>query len=151
MFKIYRLSVFDLSFYFSRKCFIKEQFLSDSRWCLVQDGGQNSKEHNFRFFRQFVICFSQCVCIFFINMNRSKFRRFSQKLWFDPKWRIKISRLNKTLVVPNVFPIFFLHSFGVSETQILWENVFKKHPRWWLKLKKICRYFGFFGKLFHTK
>jgi hypothetical protein len=42
----------------------------------------------------------------------------SQKWRFDPKWRIKIRFFGVTLRASNIFSIFFLHSLGLSETQV---------------------------------
>jgi hypothetical protein len=76
----------------------------------------------------------------------------SQKWRFDPKWLIKIRFFNITLRVSNLFSIFFLHSVGVTKTQILWKKFFKNSkmaaglkkpfepPSWifWKKFHKIC-------------
>jgi hypothetical protein len=50
----------------------------------------------------------------------------SQKWRFDSKWQIKIRFFHITLRVSNIFSIFFLHSFGVTKTQILWKKSFQK-------------------------
>jgi hypothetical protein len=44
--------------------------------------------------------------------------------WFEPKWQIKIRFFEIAQRVSNIFSIFFLHSFGVGGTQILWKKKF---------------------------
>jgi hypothetical protein len=60
---------------------------------------------------------------------KSIYCQMSQKWWFDPKWRIKIRFFVLTLRESKIFSIFFLHSFGVSKTQILWETKFFKKSK----------------------
>jgi hypothetical protein len=85
-------------------------------------------------------------------MNQEHFCQMSQKRRFDLKWRIKIRFFDKTLRVFNIFSIFFLHSFGVKKTQILWKKTFSKIQDGALNgFFHLSRHLGFFEKLFFHK
>jgi hypothetical protein len=76
----------------------------------------------------------------------------SQKWWFDPKWQIKIRFFEIAQRVSNIFSIFFLHSFGVGNTQILWKKVFQKIQDGGLNgFFHSSRHLEFFEKLFFHK
>jgi hypothetical protein len=68
------------------------------------------------------------------------------------KWRIKIRFFDVTLRESNIFSIFFLHSIGLSKTQILWKKVFQKIQDGGRDEKiRLSRHLGFFEKLFFHK
>jgi hypothetical protein len=79
------------------------------------------------------------------------FCQMSQKWRFDPKWRIKIRFFDVTQRVSNIFSIFFLHSFGVKTTQILWKKSLSKNPRWRLEWKIVLSAILDFWKTFFHK
>jgi hypothetical protein len=101
--------------------------------CRIQDGVWCPKcQPKFKVakLRHFPVFLSSVFYNAFVLMSatwiKSIFCQMSQKWRFDPKWRIKIRFFVITLRESNIFSIFFLHSFVVSETQILWKKVFQK-------------------------
>jgi hypothetical protein len=113
----------------------RKVFLSDSRWRLMSKmPAETQSSVTWAFCSIFTFCILQCVYIFVSNTNQEHIWSNWSKWRFDPKWRIKIRFFDVTLREYNIFSIFFLHSSGLSKTQILWKKVFSKNPKWRLKL-----------------
>jgi hypothetical protein len=66
-------------------------------------------------------------------MNQEHILSNESKMAVRSKMADQIRFFDVTLRVSNVFSIFFLHSLGLSKTQILWKKSFSKNQRWRLK------------------
>jgi hypothetical protein len=120
-FEHFRVLFFDLSLYFSPNIFHWSKVLSDFRWRLMSKMAAEIQS-------SITLVFSIFLRSVFINefvfspatWIKSIHCQFSQTWHFDPKWRIKINFFGITLRVSNIFSIFFLNSFDVTDkTQIL--------------------------------
>jgi hypothetical protein len=59
-------------------------------------------------------------------MNQEHFLSNESKMMVRSKMADPNQIFDVTLRVSNIFSIFFLHSLGISKTQILWKKFFKK-------------------------